>query len=169
MESGCTELDEYRPTDGSDAAGFLESTESDTGSDSGGSTLASSQASMCSTPVAGRTQRRPGSPEALPVHKLHGGVNRRNNLRKKRRRRPLRINYTAEFDCTVPGEPNHRTESKWRPTRAKLLRFVDDGFCLSKVNFENSYGFVVNGIHHSMPCSLRMFLGIWSGGQRPLA
>ena len=55
LESGCTELNEDRPADGSDAEGFLESTASDTGSDSGGSTVASSQASMCSTPMAGRT------------------------------------------------------------------------------------------------------------------
>ena len=31
---------------------------------------------------------------------------------------------------------------------AKLLCYVDDGFCLSKVNFENSLGFVVNGEKH---------------------
>ena len=29
-----------------------------------------------------------------------------------------------------------------------MLRFVDDGFCLSKVNFENSFGFEVNGVKH---------------------
>ena len=28
---------------------------------------------------------------------------------------------------------------------ASLYRFVDDGFSLSVVNFENSYGFCVNG------------------------
>ena len=29
-----------------------------------------------------------------------------------------------------------------------FLRFVDDGFALSKVNFENSYGFKVNSLQH---------------------
>ena len=28
---------------------------------------------------------------------------------------------------------------------AAFLHFIDDGFCLTKINFENSYGFVVNG------------------------
>ena len=30
--------------------------------------------------------------------------------------------------------------------KASLLRFVDDGFGLSKINYENSYGFIVNGM-----------------------
>lgn len=30
----------------------------------------------------------------------------------------------------------------------ELLRYIDDGFGLSKVNFENSYGFQVNGVQH---------------------
>ena len=34
------------------------------------------------------------------------------------------------------------------PRLAILLRFVDDGFCLSRVNYENSLGFVVNGTKH---------------------
>ena len=29
-----------------------------------------------------------------------------------------------------------------------LLRFIDDGFTLTRVNFENSFGMVVNGVHH---------------------
>ena len=28
------------------------------------------------------------------------------------------------------------------------MRFIDDGFTLTRVNFENSFGMVVNGVHH---------------------
>ena len=48
----------------------------------------------------------------------------------------------------MPLEPNHKTEAKWKHTLAKLLRFVDEGFCLSRVNFENSYGFAIGGKKH---------------------
>ena len=34
------------------------------------------------------------------------------------------------------------------PTPATFKRFIDDGFSLSKVNFENSYGFTINGELH---------------------
>ena len=27
-----------------------------------------------------------------------------------------------------------------------MLRFIDDGFSITKINFENSFGFVINGI-----------------------
>ena len=58
----------------------------------------------------------------------------------------MRLNYTDEVRCDLPPEPNHRTESKWKQRAARLLRLVDDGFCLSRVNFENSFGFHVNGL-----------------------
>ena len=59
-----------------------------------------------------------------------------------------RLNYTNELDLTVPQEPNHWTEAKWKAALAVFLRFIDDGFCLSKINFENSVGFTVNGQPH---------------------
>ena len=46
----------------------------------------------------------------------------------------------------MPEEPNNRTEAKWKAKLASYLRFVDDGFNLSAINFENSYGFEVNGV-----------------------
>ena len=94
-----------------------------------------------STPI--RNGSFSGGPGASPILRLHGGINRRERLR---RRRPVRLNYTCELECRVPDEPNAKTEAKWRPTKAKLLRFVDDGFTLSRINFENSYGFTVNGV-----------------------
>ena len=45
----------------------------------------------------------------------------------------------------VPAERNHWTEARWKAALALFLRYIDDGFCLSKINFENSYGFEVNG------------------------
>ena len=48
----------------------------------------------------------------------------------------------------VPDEPNARMEAKWKHRLALLLRYIDDGFNLSKINFENSYGFTVNGVKH---------------------
>ena len=60
------------------------------------------------------------------------------------RRKGRRLNYTDEMNITVPDEPNHWTESKWKAALALFLKFIDDGFCVTKVNFENSYGFRVN-------------------------
>ena len=97
-----------------------------------------------STPA--RAIRLDPGPAFSPVLRLHGGVNRRTILRK--RRRPVRLNYSNELEYTVPWEPNAKTEAKWRPTKADLLHFVDDGFTLSKLNFENSYGFIVNSVKH---------------------
>ena len=34
----------------------------------------------------------------------------------------------------------------WVRSLARLLRYVDDGFGLSRINFENSFGFTVNGV-----------------------
>ena len=56
-----------------------------------------------------------------------------------------RLNYTNELDEEVPHEANHWTEAKWKAALAVFLRFIDDGFCLSKVNYENSLGFELNG------------------------
>ena len=84
-----------------------------------------------STPVT--THRPPESPQASPIIAVKN--------RKKRRR----LDYTEELQEEVPTEPNHWTEAKWQASLAALLRFIDDGFCLSKINFENSFGFEVNG------------------------
>ena len=56
-----------------------------------------------------------------------------------------RLNYSNELGTPVPYEGNHWTEAKWKAALALFLRYIDDGFCLSKVNFENSFGFEVNG------------------------
>ena len=45
-----------------------------------------------------------------------------------------RLNYTNELLEELPEEPNHWTEARWKMALALLLRFIDDGFCLSKVN-----------------------------------
>ena len=61
------------------------------------------------------------------------------------RKATRRLNYTNELDKTVPEEQNHWTEARWKVALALFLRYIDDGFCLSRVNFENSFGFEVNG------------------------
>ena len=45
-------------------------------------------------------------------------------------------------------EPNHWTEARWAATLACLLRYIDDSFSLSKVNFENGIEFAVNGVQY---------------------
>ena len=62
-----------------------------------------------------------------------------------KKKKARRIDYTNELDMTVPDEMNHWTEAKWNTALAELLCYIDDGFGLSKVNFENSVGFVVSG------------------------
>ena len=83
-----------------------------------------------STPRAGPPQEPPGLLES-PITKM------------PRRRR--RLDYTNELSEEVPVEVNHWTEAKWQGALALFLRFIDNGFCLSKINFENSFGFTVNG------------------------
>ena len=55
---------------------------------------------------------------------------------------------TNEGRQEVPFEKNAKTEAKWKEKLMDLLRYIDDGFGLSKVNFENSFGFQVNGVQH---------------------
>ena len=76
--------------------------------------------------------RAPTSPQASPITRPP-------------RRRGRRLNYTEELEEEVPPEPNHWIEAKWKASLALFLRFIDDGFCLTKLNFENSFGFKVNG------------------------
>ena len=63
-------------------------------------------------------------------------------------RRSRRLDFSMERRIDLPEEKNDRTEAKWKQTLALLLRYIDDGFSLSKVNFENSYGFTVSGVLH---------------------
>lgn len=55
----------------------------------------------------------------------------------------------------IPIEPNARTESKWQEKLGALLRFIDDSFSLTKINFENSYGFQVNGVNYRVIHAVR--------------
>ena len=68
-------------------------------------------------------------------------------LRKKKK--VTKLNYTIEGRQEVPFEPNDRTEAKWVAKPAASLRFIDDCFSLSKVNFENSYGFKIGEVCHT--------------------
>ena len=77
-----------------------------------------------------------------PVVRYHATERR---LLSRSRSQPVHLEFSFKAREDVPEEPNHRTEAKWKEKLALLLRFVDDGFALSKINFENSYGFVVNG------------------------
>ena len=86
-------------------------------------------------------------PFSSPILGIRGKIRRRSRLRGRRRKR-VGLNYTEELGLEVPHEPNHRTEARWRQIKAELLRFVDDGSCLSKINYENSLGFEVNGVMH---------------------
>ena len=98
----------------------------------------------CSTPNHRRLRAHLIS-AASPILGLHG-VSQREALRLKRnRRRPARLNYSGELRLDIPVEKNHRTEAKCIQRLVKFLRYVDDGFCLTKLNFENSIGFTVNG------------------------
>ena len=66
--------------------------------------------------------------------------------RKKKKKVSRRLNVSGEMRQEVPAERNHWTEAKWKHKAAALLRFIDDGFSITKINFENSYGFTVNGV-----------------------
>ena len=59
-----------------------------------------------------------------------------------------RLDYSCELRYDIPPEVNDVTEARWVHTLALLLRYIDDGFSLSKINFENSMGFMVNGVQH---------------------
>ena len=68
--------------------------------------------------------------------------------RKQKKKKTRRLNTTDEIQQEVPHELNARTEAKWTVTLAALLRYIDDGFSITRVNFENSFGMTVNGIFH---------------------
>ena len=67
-----------------------------------------------------------------------------------------RLNVSGKRHYNVPEEPNAKIEAKWQASLAELLRYIDDGFGLSKVNFENSYGFEVNGVFHRIKHAIQV-------------
>ena len=85
-----------------------------------------------STPMRGGGEAPFETPDASPIVRPP-------------KRRGKRLDYTNELEEIVPHEPNHWTEARWEAALAVFLRFIDDGFCLSMVNFENSIGFNING------------------------
>ena len=66
----------------------------------------------------------------------------------KVKKKVKRLDISCEGRQSVPVERNAKTEAKWRTRLMQLLRYIDDGFGLSKINFENSYGFEVNGVFY---------------------
>ena len=63
-------------------------------------------------------------------------------------RQSRRLDTTDGAYTPVPYERNTKTEAKWTYRLAALLRYIDDGFTLTRVNFENSFGMTVNGVLH---------------------
>ena len=66
----------------------------------------------------------------------------------KKKKKIRRLDTTNGLLTPVPHEPNAKTESKWKYQLAALLRYIDDGFSLTRINFENSFGMRVNGVFH---------------------
>ena len=78
----------------------------------------------------------PGSPGESPIVALG------------KKRKQTRLNCTKEMHQEVPFEQNDRTEARWKAALADFLRFIDDGFSLSKINYENSIGFQACGVKY---------------------
>ena len=165
LEEGCPDVEEYKPvimsvetaaqssngerkdTDGTDDRSSEEEATLEAADRSNDSTEeedfltpAAAGGLYSSTPSRSSRPSTSHSPTLSPVGRTRG--------RRCIKKRVKRLNITAEGRLEVPPEPNARTESKWKATLMALLRYIDDGFGLSKVNFENSYGFEVNGIFH---------------------
>ena len=68
--------------------------------------------------------------------------------KKKKKKKCRRLDYSVEGRLDLPPEPNNWTEVKWVEVLGALLRYIDDGFSLSKVNFENSFGMEINGVRY---------------------
>lgn len=68
--------------------------------------------------------------------------------KKKKRRPPRRLNMTEDMRMEIPHEPNDRTEAKCISTLGELLRYIDDGFAITKINFESSYGMIIKAVLH---------------------
>ena len=85
-----------------------------------------------------------------------------------RRKTPRRLVEPGEGGVAVPTEVNHWTEARWKPHKVKVRKFIDDGVSGDKINFENSYGFEVNGTNYRVkhPFNYKTFFGISSGGPK---
>ena len=64
-----------------------------------------------------------------------------------RARKPRRLDVTNGA-IKVPDEPNARTGARWRFILASLLRYIDDGSTLTRVNFESNFGVRINAVLH---------------------
>ena len=93
---------------------------------------------------------------AVNLETVHSPVLvRMDEMGRLRRRVARRLNISTEGRLDLPEEPNARTEAKWKQILADLLRYIDDEFGLSKVNFENSFGFEVNDVFHRIKHSVQ--------------
>ena len=138
IEAGCEDVEQGKDKD---ECGNFSTDESDLESEDD----IDSGAPAMSTP----SRRPPTLHSSLCVSPVVSGCKWKKGYMRKLKKRPKRLQTTsAEGRQLVPHEPNHRTEAKWLSRLAKLIRFVDDGFSLSKINFENSYGFLVNSVNH---------------------
>ena len=67
---------------------------------------------------------------------------------KKKHKKTRRLDITDELRQEIPAEPNAITEARWISKLAALLRYIDDGFTLTRINYENSFGVIINGEMH---------------------
>ena len=142
LESGCDDLVDYNQE--KEPAETAEDSSTDDQSE-GEQHRESNVEVTLSTPKRPLARRlQPGISPIRPLHGLSIGPNSGRVV--KRRRRPTRLNISSELAQSIPHEPNHVTEAKWKAKLASFHRFVDDGFSLSMINFENSFGFKVNGV-----------------------
>ena len=106
------------------------------------------KAAFPSTPVR-RQVTTPFNPESSPIC----GPQPFKDMRKKKKIR--RLDMTGQGELPVPHKDNARTEAKWKYKKSPLLRFVDYGFGLTKINFENSVRFIVNGVPYRVKHSVQ--------------
>ena len=95
-------------------------------------------------------------PEDAPIYTDSPILSPVNGPGRKKRKRCRRLDISTKLRQDVPHEPNDCTEAKWQQTLALLLRYIDDGFMLSKINFENSFGMLVNGVQHRVKHALQV-------------
>ena len=98
--------------------------------------------------IEGESSNEEGPLSSTPSRPGRGPVFLDSPVLERRGKAAKRLEISMECRQTVPEEPNTRTEAKWLARLAELLRYIDDGFGLLKVNFENSFGFEVNGVFH---------------------
>ena len=147
LEEGCDDLNKYEPlkliadtepSDNSPAPEQIDNVEASSDEDF----LEAPQENAVGRPVSSTPiRRRSFDPGQSPILSYAD----RSKRKRKLKRLSKRLNISSECRLEVPPEPNAKTEAKWRARLMDLLRYIDDGFGLSKINFENSYGFQVNG------------------------